>query len=122
MCKIMFNLIFLSVLPNTVFVLMLTHERHSPCNNYRRKKRNLQSEFESWTSLFAFHLELMPLGKVSSSKYEKIIEHAWECNQSKRRKILNSNQLYFAQNLTLCDIPTVSKGLGNDILSNTPTI
>ena len=34
------------------------------CNGYRRKKWTRRHEFKSWTRLIAFHLALIPLGKV----------------------------------------------------------
>ena len=34
------------------------------CNGYRRRKWTRRHEFKSWTSLIAFHIALIPLGKV----------------------------------------------------------
>ena len=34
------------------------------CNGYRRKKWTRRHEFKSWTRLIAFHIALIPLGKV----------------------------------------------------------
>ena len=34
------------------------------CNSYRRKKWTRQHEFKSWTRQIAFHIALIPLGKV----------------------------------------------------------
>ena len=34
------------------------------CNCYRRRKRTRRHEFKSWTKLIAFHIALIPLGKV----------------------------------------------------------
>ena len=34
------------------------------CNSYRRRKWTRRHEFKSWTRLIAFHIALMPLGKV----------------------------------------------------------
>ena len=34
------------------------------CNGYRRKKWTRRFEFKSWTRLIAFHIALIPLGKV----------------------------------------------------------
>ena len=34
------------------------------CNCYRRRKWTRRHEFKSWTKLFAFHIALIPLGKV----------------------------------------------------------
>ena len=34
------------------------------CNGYRRRKWTRRHEFKSWTRLIAFHIALMPLGKV----------------------------------------------------------
>ena len=34
------------------------------CNGYRRRKWTRRHEFKSWTTLIAFHIALIPLGKV----------------------------------------------------------
>ena len=34
------------------------------CNGYRRRKWTRWHEFKSWTTLIAFHIALIPLGKV----------------------------------------------------------
>ena len=34
------------------------------CNCYRRRKWTRRLEFKSWTRLIAFHIALIPLGKV----------------------------------------------------------
>ena len=34
------------------------------CNGYRRRKCTRRHEFKSWTKLIAFHIALIPLGKV----------------------------------------------------------
>ena len=34
------------------------------CNGYRRRKWTRRHEFKSWTRLIAFHIALIPLGKV----------------------------------------------------------
>ena len=34
------------------------------CNGYRRRKWTRRHEFKSWTTLMAFHIALIPLGKV----------------------------------------------------------
>ena len=36
----------------------------SSCNGYRRRKWTRRHEFKSWTRLIAFHIALIPLGKV----------------------------------------------------------
>ena len=38
--------------------------RCSWCNSYRRRKSTRQHEFKSWTRLIAFHIALIPLGKL----------------------------------------------------------
>ena len=47
------------------------HHHHHPikfttpwCNCYRLRKWTRRHEFKSWTRLFAFHIALIPLGKV----------------------------------------------------------
>ena len=37
------------------------------CNGYRRRKWTRRHEFKSWVRLIAFHIELIPLGKVESN-------------------------------------------------------
>ena len=40
-------------------------ERRCPwCSRYRRRKWTRRYEFKSWTKLIAFHIALIPLGKV----------------------------------------------------------
>ena len=40
-------------------------ERRCPwCKGYRRRKWTRRHEFKSWTRLIAFHIALIPLGKV----------------------------------------------------------
>ena len=34
------------------------------CSRYRRRKWTRRHEFKSWTRLIAFHIALIPLGKV----------------------------------------------------------
>ena len=34
------------------------------CNSYRRRKWTRRYEFKYWTKLIAFHIALIPLGKV----------------------------------------------------------
>ena len=34
------------------------------CNGYRRRKWTRRYEFKTWTRLIAFHIALIPLGKV----------------------------------------------------------
>ena len=34
------------------------------CNGYRRRKWTRRFEFKSWTRMIAFHIALLPLGKV----------------------------------------------------------
>ena len=42
-----------------------TQEGRCPwCNCYRRRKRTRRHEFKSWTKLIAFHIALIPMGKV----------------------------------------------------------
>ena len=40
------------------------HRRCPWCNGYHRRKWTRWHEFKSWTSLIAFHMALIPLGKV----------------------------------------------------------
>ena len=45
--------------------LIVSHCLEVPwCNGYRRKKWTRRHEFKSWTRLVAFHIALIPLGKV----------------------------------------------------------
>ena len=39
-------------------------ERCPWCNGYHRRKWTRRHEFKSWTRMTAFHIELIPLGKV----------------------------------------------------------
>ena len=55
----------------------LHHERCPSCNGYRCRKGTQRHEFKSWTRLIAFHIALIPLGKVwiqySPSSYGLIV-------------------------------------------------
>ena len=42
----------------------LTSWRYPWCNGYGRRKWTRRHEFKSWTRLIAFHIALIPLGKV----------------------------------------------------------
>ena len=69
------------------------------CNGYRRRKWTRRHEFKSWTRLIAFHIALIPLGKVwiQLSSFQLWVNSRtarWD-NLSRRRKILNSNLLNF---------------------------
>ena len=46
------------------FPVYKTHWRCPWCNGSRRRKWTRRHEFESWTRLIAFHIALIPLGKV----------------------------------------------------------
>ena len=47
------------------FILPSLYIRRCPwCNGYRRRKWPRRLEFKSWTRLIAFHIALIPLGKV----------------------------------------------------------
>ena len=41
-----------------------TNRRCPWCNGYRRRKWTRRHEFKSWTKLIAFHIALIPFGKV----------------------------------------------------------
>ena len=40
------------------------YEIYTWCNGYRRRNWTRRHEFKSWTGLIAFHIALIPLGKV----------------------------------------------------------
>ena len=68
------------------------------CNCYRRWKWTRRHEFKSWTRPIAFHIVLIPLGKVwiqwlslqlwVNSRADKVLQ-PWLCNKSRRKKTLN---------------------------------
>ena len=72
------------------------------CNGYRRWKWTRRLEFKSWTRMIAFHITLIPLGKVwiqlfslqlwVNSRTDWVLQPWWG-NKSRRRKTLNSNLL-----------------------------
>ena len=46
-------------------VIMKGNERKCPwCNGYRRRKWTRRHEFKSWMRMIAFHIALIPSGKV----------------------------------------------------------
>ena len=44
--------------------LLRCHKRCLRCNGYRHRKWTRWHEFKSWTRIIAFHIALIPLGKV----------------------------------------------------------
>ena len=45
--------------------IFIIYTRRCPwCNGYRRRNWTRRHEFKSWTRLIAFHIALIPLGKV----------------------------------------------------------
>ena len=72
------------------------------CNGYRRRKWTRRHEFKSWTRLIAFHIALIPLGKVWIqlfslqawvNSWTDWVLQPWWGNKSRRRNTLNSNLL-----------------------------
>ena len=51
------------LIPNPVYTYIL-NRRFPWCNGYRRRKWTWRHEFKPWTRLIAFHIELIPLGKL----------------------------------------------------------
>ena len=52
-------------LVNSYRILVMRIEFMCPwCNGYRRRNWTRRHEFKSWTRLIAFHIALIPLGKV----------------------------------------------------------
>ena len=47
-----------------IFIKLKTNRRCPWCNGYRRRKWTRRHEFKSWTRMIAFHVALIPLGKV----------------------------------------------------------
>ena len=47
-----------------ILLFRYTTWRCTWCNGYRRRKWTRRYEFKSWTRLIAFHIALIPLGKV----------------------------------------------------------
>ena len=47
-----------------VFIVRSSFWRCPWCSRYRRRKWTRRHEFKSWTRLIAFHIALIPLGKV----------------------------------------------------------
>ena len=47
-----------------LLLLLLVFRRCTWCNGYRRRKWTRRNEFKSWTRLIAFHIVLIPSGKV----------------------------------------------------------
>ena len=45
-------------------IIIIIIWRCSWCNGYCRRKWTQRHEFKSWTRLIAFHIALIPLGKV----------------------------------------------------------
>ena len=47
------------------------------CNGYRRRKWTRWHEFKSWTRLIAFHIALIPLGKVWIQLFSPQLLQTW---------------------------------------------
>ena len=56
-----FTPVFLLHIPIYIYIYIW---RYPLCNGYRRRKWTRRHEFKSWTRLIAFHIALIPLGKV----------------------------------------------------------
>ena len=51
--------------PQFIYIYIYIYELRCPwCNYYRRSKWTRRHEFKSWTRLIAFHIALIPVGKV----------------------------------------------------------
>ena len=85
------------------------------CNAYCRQKWTRRHEFKSWTKLIAFHIALIPLGKVWIQLFSL---HLWVNRradwvlQSRRRKTLNLNLLKICLKIKLVSYPARVEGLG----------
>ena len=56
---------FTFIFRQMTFELWGKYKHSSPwCNRYRRRKWTRRHEFNSWTRLIAFHIALIPLGKL----------------------------------------------------------
>ena len=68
------------------------------CNDYRRRKWTRRYEFKSWTRLIAFHIALIPLGKVWIQLFslQTRFFSLGEATSLGEGKTLNSNLLNFA--------------------------
>ena len=56
---------FLLIGLHQCFHVLESIKEHRPwCNGYRRRNWTRRHEFKSWTRLIAFHIALIPLGKV----------------------------------------------------------
>ena len=92
------------------------------CNGYRRRKWTRRHEFKSWTKKRAFHIALIPLGKVwiqlfsfqlwLNSRADWVLQ-PWLGNYSKRRKTVSSNLLKLRLKIDLVPYPARAKGLLN---------
>ena len=91
------------------------------CNGYRRRKRTRRYKFKSWTRLIAFHIALIPLGKVWIqlfslqlwvNSWADCVLQPWWGNLSRRRKTLNSNLLNSAKKIDQVSYPARAEGLG----------
>ena len=49
---------------NFLYELIKGNMAYRKCNGYRRRKWTRRHEFKSWTRLIAFHIALIPLGKI----------------------------------------------------------
>ena len=63
-CVCLFIYIYMYICKNIFVPVVKWLWRCTWCNGYRRRKWTRWHEFKSWTILIAFHIALIPLGKV----------------------------------------------------------
>ena len=79
-----------------IYIYIYIYIRRCPwCKGYRHRKWTRRHEFKSWTRLIAFHIALIPFGKVwiqlisfqlwVNSRADCVLQ-AWWDNPSRRRK------------------------------------
>ena len=69
----------LIILPSDIFVTLhpLSYRQSPWCNCYRHRKWIRWYEFKSWMRLIAFHIALIPLGKVWIQLFSLLFSLLW---------------------------------------------
>ena len=92
------------------------------CNGYRHRKWTRRYEFKSWTRLLAFHIALIPFGKVwiqlfslqlGVNSWADWVLQPWLGNESRRKKTQNLKPVKLRLKIDLVSYPPRAEGFIN---------
>ena len=94
----------------------LAIKRINWCNGYCRRKWTRRLEFKSWTRLIAFHIALIPLGKVWIQLFSlKLGSSALVRQQVQEKENSELNPVKLRLKIDLVSYPARAEGLVNRI-------